>query len=164
MKQKILAATNERSVDLKSLNARKKRLEDLNLHQQGVHSLQYAHANPADDFGKSGGHDLPSLPPSRPGEPALKYATILNGQKRYDNLLRGPHGQAGQADAPLNVLNMQAALKTPGESGGTRSGDGLGAGAGDRDDVVTASRSRGARVRGNGQPGKANDRASASRS
>ena len=69
---------------------------------------------------------------------------------------------------------MQAALKTPGESGGTRSGGGpggFGVGAGDRagldgerDDVATASRSRGARVRGNGQPGKANDRASASRS
>lgn len=133
------------------------------MHQQGVHSLQYARTDPADDFGKSGGRDLPSLPSSRPREPALKYATILNGQKRYDNLLRGPHGQAGQADAPLNVLNMQAALKTPGESGGTRSGSGpggLGAGAGDRaglhgdrDDVVTASCSRGARVRGNGQPG-----------
>jgi hypothetical protein len=144
------------------------------MHQQGVHSLQYAHTNPADDFGKSDGHDLSSLPPSRPREPALKYATILNGQKRNDDLLRDPHGQAGQADAPLNVLNMQAALKTPGESGGARSGGGpggLGAGAGDRagldgyrDDVTMASRSRGARVRGNGQLGKANDRASAGRS
>jgi hypothetical protein len=62
---------------------------------------------------------------------------------------------------------MQAALKTPGESGGIRSGDGAGDRAGldgDRDDIVTASRSQGARVRGNGQPGKANDRTSASKS
>jgi hypothetical protein len=41
IKQQILAGTNERTVDLKSLNARKKRLEDLNSHQQGIYTYTF---------------------------------------------------------------------------------------------------------------------------
>ena len=55
IKQQILAGTSERTVDLKSLNARKKRLEGLSVRQQGIYGFEHVPKDAAADSGGDAG-------------------------------------------------------------------------------------------------------------